>query len=59
MSWKKSCIFAVIKPDDMGKLELVMETEKVSIYSPKYDGEANNEFEKFMLVNSAYANPQL
>ncbi len=24
----------------MGKLELIMETEKVSIYSPKYDGES-------------------
>ena len=29
----------------MGKLELIIETEKVSMYSPKFDGEANNEFE--------------
>ena len=43
----------------MGKLELVIETEKVSIYSPKYDGKANNEFEEFMLANSAYTDPQL
>jgi len=43
----------------MGKLELIMETEKVSMYSPKYDGENQNEFEKFLLANQNQTNPQL
>lgn len=43
----------------MGKLELIMETEKVSMYSPKFDGEANNEFEKFLLANRSQTHPQL
>ena len=43
----------------MGKLELIMETEKVSMYSPKYDGETLNEFEKFLSVNRSQTNPQL
>lgn len=43
----------------MGKLELVMETEKVSMYSPKYDGENLNEFEKFLTSNQVHTNPQL
>ena len=29
----------------MGKLELVIESKNVSIYSPKYDGETQTEFE--------------
>lgn len=36
-----------------------METEKVSMYSPKFDGEANNEFEKFLLANRSQTHPQL
>lgn len=36
-----------------------METEKVSMYSPKFDGEANNEFEKFLLANKDQRHPQL
>lgn len=40
-------------------MELIMETEKVSMYSPKYDGENHNEFEKFLLANHAQTNPQL
>ena len=32
----------------MGKLELVIESDNVSIYSPKYDGETQTEFEKFL-----------
>lgn len=43
----------------MGKLELIMETEKVCMYSPKYDGESQNEFEKFLLANQNQTNPQL
>ncbi len=43
----------------MGRLELVMETEKVSMYSPKYDGESLNEFEKFLTENQTHTNPQL
>lgn len=43
----------------MGKLELVMETEKVSMYSPKYDGETQSEFEKFLLANQNHTQPQL
>ena len=31
----------------MGKLELVIESDNVIIYSPKYDGETHTEFEKF------------
>lgn len=34
----------------MGKLELVLETNKVCMYSPKYDGEEQNEFRKFLLA---------
>lgn len=43
----------------MGKLELVIETEKVSIYSPKYDGEEKNEFEQFLSSNCSHTHPQL
>lgn len=43
----------------MGKLELIMETDKVSIYSPKYDGEGQSEFEKFLSSNRSQSNPQL
>jgi len=43
----------------MGKLELVLESDNVSIYSPKYDGETMTEFEKFMSNNGALPHPQL
>lgn len=43
----------------MGKLELILETEKVSMYSPRYDGEKNNEFQKFLLANQSHKHPQL
>lgn len=43
----------------MGKLELVVESENVSIYSPKYDGETMTEFEKFMSNNGTLPHPQL
>lgn len=43
----------------MGKLELVIESDNVSIYSPKYDGETLTEFEKFMFKNSTLSHPQL
>ncbi len=43
----------------MGKLELVLETEKVSMYSPKFDGETLNEFEKFLVANRSHTHPQL
>lgn len=43
----------------MGKLELVLETDKVCMYSPKYDGEEQNEFRKFLLVNRSQGHPQL
>ena len=43
----------------MGKLELVIESENVSIYSPKYDGEMQTEFEKFMSDNGSLSHPQL
>ena len=43
----------------MGKIELVFETEKVKIYSPKHDGECLNEFQKFMQDNEVQKEPQL
>ena len=43
----------------MGKLELVIESDNVSIYSPKYDGETQTEFEKFMSDNGSLSHPQL
>lgn len=43
----------------MGKLELVVETEKVSIYSPKLDGESDNEFRRFLLANKSHEHQQL
>ena len=43
----------------MGKLELIFETEKLSIYSPKYDGETQTEFEKFLDANRKHVHPQL
>jgi len=43
----------------MGKLELVVESDNVSIYSPKYDGEALTEFEKFLFISGSLAHPQL
>ena len=36
-----------------------METDMVSIYSPKYDGEEQSEFEIFLSSNSSQSNPQL
>ena len=36
-----------------------METEKVSMYSPKYDGETQTEFEKFLSANQNQSHPQL
>lgn len=43
----------------MGKLELILESENVSIYSPKYDGETLTEFERFMSNNGTLSHPQL
>ena len=43
----------------MGKLELVIESENISIYSPKFDGETMTEFEKFMFINRYLSYPQL
>ena len=43
----------------MGKLELVIESDNLSIYSPKYDGEVQTEFEKFMSDNGSLPHPQL
>lgn len=43
----------------MGKLELILETEKVSMYSPRYDGEEQNEFRKFLISNKDLEHPQL
>ena len=43
----------------MGKLELVIESENISIYSPKFDGETATEFEKFMFINRDLSYPQL
>ena len=43
----------------MGKLELVLETENLSIYSPKIDGETQTEFEKFMSSYDNLPQPQL
>lgn len=43
----------------MGKLELVIESDNISIYSPKYDGEMQTEFEKFMSDNGNLQEPQL
>ena len=43
----------------MGKLELVIESDNVSIYSPKFDGETQTEFEKFMSDNGSLPHPQL
>lgn len=42
----------------MGKLELTIETEKVRIYSPVFDGVCN-EFNKFLLNNRTQTHPQL
>lgn len=43
----------------MGKFELIMETEMVCMFSPKYDGEKMSEFENFLLANNAHVHPQL
>lgn len=43
----------------MGRLELSIETENVSIYSPRYDGESMNEFDKFLIANNSHEEPQL
>ena len=43
----------------MGKLELVIESDNVSIYSPKFDGETQTEFEKFMSDNGSLPHQQL
>lgn len=38
----------------MGRLELVMESEFLSVYSPKYDGESLTEFEKFLSLGPSF-----
>lgn len=43
----------------MGRLFLVLQSEKIDIYSPKYDGESITEFEKFLIKNKDHKNPQL
>lgn len=43
----------------MGKLELVIESDNVSIFSPKYDGETLTEFEKFLSDSASLSHPQL
>ncbi len=43
----------------MGRFELILERERVSIYSPKYDGEDLNEFDKFLIANRNHSHPQL
>lgn len=43
----------------MGKLELIIETDCVSMYSPKWDGETYTEFEKFLIANKSHTHPQL
>ncbi len=43
----------------MGRLELVIESGNISIYSPKYDGQVQTEFEKFMSNNDSLSQPQL
>lgn len=43
----------------MGRLDLVIETEKICIYSPKYTGEDDTEFEKFLKAHKSLTNPQL
>lgn len=43
----------------MGKLELISDTDKVSMYSPKYDNETDNEFRKFLNANRYHKHPQL
>ncbi|MDD7455019.1 MAG: hypothetical protein PUK70_02025 [Bacteroidales bacterium] len=43
----------------MGEIELVIETDKISIFSPKYDGEKMTEFEKFMANFGKLKQPQL
>lgn len=42
-----------------GKLELVIESGHISIYSPKYDGDLLTEFEKFMSNYSSLTQTQL
>ena len=43
----------------MGRLELVIESGNIGIYSPKYDGQVQTEFEKFMSNNDSLSQLQL
>lgn len=45
----------------MGRLTQILRTdsEVIEIYSPKYDGEEDSEFEKFLKINGARKEPQL
>ena len=45
----------------MGRLIQILRTdsEEIEIYSPKYDGEEDSEFEKFLKINGARKEPQL
>lgn len=56
---KKILNFVVPIKRNMGRLELVIENEVVSIYSPVFDEEQKNEFHKFLMENSSWKNPQL
>ena len=43
----------------MGRLIQIlrMDSEEIEIYSPKYDGEEDSEFEKFLKINGARKEP--
>lgn len=45
----------------MGRLIQILRTdsEEIEIYSPKYDGEEDSEFEKLLKINGARKEPQL
>lgn len=43
----------------MGKIELVIESDSISIYSPRFDGEAMTEFEKFLSIKDTLPHQQL
>lgn len=61
LSSQRNGIYLCQRREIMGRLIQILRTdsEEIEIYSPKYDGEEDSEFEKFLKINGARKEPQL
>ena len=61
LSSQRNGIYLCQRREIMGRLIQILRTdsEEIGISSPKYDGEEDSEFEKFLKINGARKEPQL